>query len=76
MTIGDKIRDEKLQYDFNSEASKVSSALSSEKINQYEYPTGEKILPYDQNKIIDQTNFTYSPLGKAFEKQMKAVEDQ
>ena len=36
MTIGDKIRDEKLQYDISKEAVKVST-LSSGKINKYEY---------------------------------------
>ena len=35
----------------------------------YEYLTGEEILPSDQSRIIEQANFTSSPLGKAFEKQ-------
>ena len=35
MTINDQIRDEKLQYDINTEAAKVS-ALSSGKIHKYE----------------------------------------
>ena len=39
-----------------------------------EYLTGEEILPSDQSRIIEQANFTYSPLGKAFEKQIKEVE--
>ena len=34
MTIGDKIRDEKLQYDINKEAAKLS-ALLSDKIDKY-----------------------------------------
>ena len=34
------MRDEKLQYDINREAAKIS-ALSSEKIDKYEYLTGE-----------------------------------
>ena len=38
MTINDKIRDEKLQYDINREAAKIS-ALSSDKIHKYEYLT-------------------------------------
>ena len=33
-------------------------------------------MPSDQSRIIEQTKFTYSPLGKAFEKQIKAIEDQ
>ena len=36
MTIDDKIKDEKLKYDVNREAAKIS-ALSSGKINRYEY---------------------------------------
>ena len=75
MTINDQIRDEKLQYDINREAAKIS-ALSSGKIHKYEYLTGEDILPSDQQKIIEQARFTYSPLGKAFEKQIKIIEDQ
>ena len=75
MTIDDKIRDEKLQYDINREAAKIS-ALSSGKIHKYEYLTGEDILPSNQQQIIEQAKFTYSPLGKAFEKQIKTIEDQ
>ena len=44
MTIDDKSRAEKLQYDINREAAKIS-ALSSGKIAKYEYLTGEEILP-------------------------------
>ena len=47
MTMDDKINDEKLQYDINREATKIS-ALSSGKIDRYEYLTGEKILPSNQ----------------------------
>ena len=43
MTIDDKIRDEKPQYDINKEAGKIS-ALSSGKINKSKYLTGEEIL--------------------------------
>ena len=68
MAINDKIRDEKLQYDFNREAAKIS-ALSSEKIDKYQYLTAEEILPPDQRRVIKQAKFTYSPLRKAFEKQ-------
>ena len=74
MTIDDQIRDEKLQYDINREAAKIS-ALSSGKIHKYEYLTGEDILPSNQQQIIEQTKFTYSPLGKAFDKQIKTIED-
>ena len=51
MTFEDKIRNEKLQYDINREAAKMS-ALSSVKIDKYEYLTGEKILPPDQSRMI------------------------
>ena len=75
MTIEDQIKDEKLQYDINREAAKIS-ALSSGKLDKYEYLTGEEILPSNQQQIIEQTKFTYSPLGKAFEKQTKNIKDQ
>ena len=75
MTINDQIRDEKLQYDINREAAKIS-ALSSGKIHKYEYLTGEDILPSNQQQIIEEAKFTYSPLGKAFQKQIKTIEDQ
>ena len=74
MTIDDKIRDEKLQYDINREAAKIS-ALSSGKIDKYEFLTGEEILPFDQSRIIEQAKFTYSLLGKAFEEQTKTIEE-
>ena len=74
MAINDQIKDEKLQYDINREVAKIS-ALSSGKIHKYEYLTGEDILPSNQQKIIEQTKCTYSPLGKALEKQIKTIED-
>ena len=76
MTIDDHIRDEKLQYDINREAAKIS-ALSSGKIDKFEYVTGEEILSSsNQIQILEQAKFTYSPLGKTFEKQIKTIEDQ
>ena len=75
MTIGDQIKDEKLQYNINKEAAKIS-ALSSSKIRKYEYLTAEDILPSNQQQIIEQAKFSYFPLGKAFEKQIKTIEDQ
>ena len=75
MTINDQIRDEKLQYDINREAAKIS-ALSLGKLHKYEYLAGQDILPSTQQQIIGQTNFTYSPSGKAFDKQIKTIEDQ
>ena len=75
MTIEDQIRDEKLQYDINREAAKIS-ALSSGKIDKYEYLTDEEVLLSNQQQIIEQAKFTYSPLGKVFQKQAKTIEDQ
>ena len=45
MTI-DKIRDEKLQCDINRGATKIS-ALSSGKVDKYDYLTSKEILPSD-----------------------------
>ena len=75
MTIDDQIRDKNLQYDINREVAKIS-ALSLGKINKYEYLTGEEILSSNQKQIKEQAKFTYSPLGKAFKKQIKTIEDQ
>ena len=75
MTVEDQIRDEKLQYDINREAAKIS-ALSSGKIDKYEYLTGGEILPSNQQQIIEQAKFSYSPSGKAFEKQTKTIKGQ
>ena len=74
MTIHYQIKDE-LQYDINRETAKIS-VLSSGKLHEYEYLTGEDILPTNQQQIIEQTKFTYSLLGKAFDKQIKTIEDQ
>ena len=68
MTIDDKIRDEKLQCDINRE--KIL-ALSSGKIDKYEFLTGEEILSIDQRRVIERAKFRYFPLGKAFEKQRR-----
>ena len=59
----------------NRETAKIS-ALSSGKIHKYEYLTGEDILPSNQQQMIEQAKFTYSPLGKTFKKQIKTIEDQ
>ena len=75
MTIDDQIRDEKIQDGTNREPAKIS-ALSSGKINKYEYLNGEEILPSNQKQIIEQAKFTYSRLGKDFGKQTKTVKDQ
>ena len=50
--------------------------LSSGKIENYQYLTREEILPSDESRIIEPVRFTYSPLGKGFEKEIKKIEDQ
>ena len=75
MAVNDQIRHEKLQYDINRKAAEIS-ALSSGKIDKYEYLTGKEILPSNQQQIIEQAKFTYFILGKAFEKQIKIVQYQ
>ena len=42
----------------------IISALSSGKIDKYEYLTGKEILPSNQQQIIEQAKFTYFSLGK------------
>ena len=56
-TIEDQIKDKKLQYDINREASKMS-ALSSGKIDTYEYLTGEEVLPSKKQQMIQQAKFS------------------
>ena len=70
-----RFRNEKLQYDTNREAAKIS-ALSSGKLHKFEYLAGEEILPSNQQQIIEEAKFTNSPLGKASEKQINTIEDQ
>ena len=53
MTINDQIRDEKLQYDINREAAKISP-LPSGKTHKYEYLTGKDMLPSNQQQIVEQ----------------------
>ena len=65
MTNDDKIRDENLKYNINREAAKIS-ALSPGKIDQYQYLTGEEIMPSNQRQIIEQAKFAYSSLGNVF----------
>ena len=72
MKINVKIRDEKLQYDINREGAKISSS----KVDKYEHLTVKQIVRPDQSRMIEQTKFSYSPLGKFFEKQIKTTEDQ
>ena len=75
MTIDDKIWDEKLQYNINTEATKIL-AWSTVKIDECEYLTGQEILPSNKIQILEQGKFAYSSLEKASEKQTKMIEDQ
>ena len=74
MTNDDQIKDEKLQYDINRDAAKIS-ALSSGKIVKYEYSVllVKKYYLVIKKKKKKKSKFTYSPLGKAFEKQIKQL---
>ena len=38
-------------------------------MGKYEYLADEEILPSNQRQILKQVKFTYSHLGKAFQKQ-------
>ena len=70
MTINDHIRDEKLQYNINREAAKISR-----NIYKYEYLTGEDLLSSKEQQIIEQAKFIYFPLEKTCEKQIKTIEN-
>ena len=70
-----RLKMKKAQYNINREAAKIST-LSSGKIDEYEYLTGEEILHSNQQQVIEKAKFIYSPLVKAFEKQTKTTEDQ
>ena len=73
MTIDDETKDDKLQYDIKQQK---YQHLSSSIIDKYEFFTGEETWPSDQSRIRGQAKFTYSLLGKVFEKQMRTIEDQ
>ena len=75
METDDKIRDEKLQYTIKIDAAEIP-ALSSGKIDKYEYLTGEEILLPDWSRTMAQAKFAYFPLAKAFEEQTKTIENQ
>ena len=76
MTIEDQIKDEKLQYDINREAAKISE-LSSAKLDKYEYLTGEEILPSNQQQIIQQGEKQVVALEslKDSDKKLTAIKD-
>ena len=75
MTTDGTIEDGKLQWDINREAAKMPS-LQLGKVDKYEYLAGEQILLPDQRIILERAKFTYHPLSKAFEKQIKTIEEK
>ena len=75
MTIDDKISDEKMKYHINREAAKIS-AIFSDKIDEYNFLTGEVMLPSNQSRMIEQdASTTYSPSLKHL-KSNKTIEEQ
>ena len=70
MATDDMIRNEKLEHGINTKIVKIS-AISSRKIDKYEYLKGEKKAPSDRRGVIERTKFTYSPLGKTKKKKEK-----
>ena len=57
MTIDDKIKDERIQYNINWKSSKIS-VLLSDKTDKHEYLTGEEILPSEEIKMIEPVSFS------------------
>ena len=70
ITIDDKIRNEKLQYNINRDTAKIS-AIPSGKINKYQYLTGEETWPSSRSQITKKAKFTYSSLRKALENKQR-----
>ena len=54
----------------------IGDKIGDEKIEYAIDRKAAKILalPSDQSRIIEQAKFTYSPLGKALEKQTRTIE--
>ena len=75
MTIDEKIRDEKLQYDINRKAAKISAYLLEILINIYILQVNKYYLSIIK-EVIEQARFTFSHISKVFEKQIKTIEDQ
>ena len=45
------------------------------KSGKYGYLMGKEIFSSYQSRILEKAKFTYSPLGKAFEEQIKTIEE-
>ena len=63
----------KLQYNINRKLTKILVTLSRN-TDKYEYLTGKRILPLDQNRMLKRSKFTYSSLEKVFKKQINTIE--
>ena len=63
--LDDKIKANKVQYDLDNEAAKIS-ALSSDELEKYEYLTGEDLGC--KPDVTQKAKFEYSPFGKVFNK--------
>ena len=73
--LEDKIKAEKLAHDVSETAAKIS-ALKSGDIDKYEFLTEQEVIPRGAEASLASVQFEYSPLGKAFEKQVQAIEEQ
>ena len=60
--LDNKIRQNQADYDLYRKNAKIS-ALSSGKLEKYEYLTGE-----EQKQSLQKAKFEYSPLGQVFNK--------
>ena len=67
MKTDNKIRCEKLQYNINMGAAKISPLLFVCLIFKAK-------LHCNHNQIVEQTKYIHCPLGKAFEKQTKTIQ--
>ena len=73
--LDDKIKEERVTHDLGQESAKIS-ALKSGNIDKYEYLTGQEVIPTGKEADLAHAKFEYSPLGKAFEKQVKTIKEQ
>ena len=74
MTIDDKTKDAKVQYEITRKAEEIA-AWSSVKFDKSKNLIREVIFSSDQKRLTERAEFTYSPLGKAFEKQTKTFDN-
>ena len=70
-----KLREAAVEKDLRQTAAKIS-ALKSGNIDKYEFLTDTDIVPRGADSSLADVQFEYSPLGKAFDKQVKAIQEQ